>query len=73
MDSLGIPQNRTLVPDPRYRGQYVAITSCNDNTVVASGSSWGEVRRDALSRGFNESVVVYVPNEYCVHCLHARK
>jgi hypothetical protein len=73
MDRLGIPQNRTLVPDPQYRGQYVAMTSCNDNTVVASGSNWGEVRRDALAHGYKDTVVVYVPKEYSVHCVHARK
>jgi hypothetical protein len=67
------PLNGTLVPDPKYRGQFVALTSCNDNTVVASGSSWGEARREAVSHGYTNTVVVYVPNEYSVHCTHAHK
>jgi hypothetical protein len=73
MQPLEVPRNRTLVPGPQYRGQYVAMTNCNDNTVVATGRSWGEAHRDALSRGFHETIVVYVPNEYSVHCVHAHK
>ena len=73
MQRQEIPENRTLVTDPQYRGQYVALADCNDNRVVATGVSWGEARRTAVSHGFSDPVVVYVPSGYRVHCVHAKR
>lgn len=63
--------NRTLISDPQYQGKYVAFASCNDNTVVGSGKSRKEARKQAIRQGLDDPFVLYVPTSHRVHCIHA--
>ena len=49
-----------LVQDKKYGGQYVAMPSFNDRTVVAFGSNRTEVRHIAKEQGYEHPVIVHV-------------
>ena len=50
-----------LVEDEKYEGQYVALKSFSDNTVVASGRTPLSVVKKARAAGVKSPVVILVP------------
>ena len=50
-----------IVSDESYEGQYVAMPSFNDRTVIASGRDWDDVWRRAGLMGYPSPVVQYIP------------
>jgi len=70
---MDVPNNRTLVPDPQYQGKYVALISCNDNTVVGCGKNREQARKKASQQGYDEPFVLYVPVGHGAHCVHAHR
>jgi hypothetical protein len=51
-----------LVKDEKYEGQYVALKSFSDNTVVASGRTPLSVMKKARAAGVRNPVVILVPH-----------
>ncbi len=70
MDENG---NRTLIPDPQYQGKYVALISCNDNTVVGFGKSREKARKKAKQKGCDTPFVLYVPAGHGACCINAHR
>jgi hypothetical protein len=54
---------QTLVTDIRYQGQYVALQSFTDNTVIASGLDPVLIMDEVRSGGNEDAVLVFVPQE----------
>lgn len=71
-ESMG-QDNRTLVSDPQYKGKYVALVSCNDNTIVGSGKSRQKARNIAKKQGHDMPFVLYVPAGAGAHCINAHR
>jgi hypothetical protein len=61
--------NETLVTDKEYEGQYVALASFLDNTVLAWGDDPEEVSKQAHASGAEDPVIVYIP-ESGVTCIY---
>jgi len=57
----------TLVADGQYEGQYVALKSFQDSTVVASGLEPADVLSVAESKGFFDPVVMFIPQSNMTH------
>ena len=57
----------TLVADGQYEGQYVALKSFQDNTVVAYGIEPVEVLAVAEAKGFSDPVVMFIPKSNMTH------
>ena len=56
-----------LLQKEEYSGEYVALKSFQDNTVVAHGTIPKEVMREATSKGYSEAVLVFVPENNMAH------
>jgi hypothetical protein len=56
-----------LLKKEEYSGEYVALKSFQDNTVVAHGTIPKEVMREAASKGYSEAVIVFVPENDMTH------
>jgi hypothetical protein len=52
---------QVLVRDEKYRGQYVALKSFDDNTVVGSGKTPLSALKKARASGVQDPVIVFVP------------
>ena len=52
---------RVLVPNRKYMGKFVAMKSCADRTVVASGKDPEGVYARAAKKGFKKPVMFFVP------------
>jgi hypothetical protein len=52
---------RVLVNEEKYEGQYVALKSFTDSTVLAFGDDPLKVMDVAKEAGVTEPVVVYIP------------
>lgn len=59
--------NKTLLNTNEHCGQYVALRSAEDNTVVASGPSPADVLRIASDKGVDSPYLLYVPAEESIH------
>ena len=60
-------EQNVLVSDSKYEGQYVALKSFQDNTVVASGAEPVVALNLAEKKGFHDPVVVFIPQSNMTH------
>ncbi|UCD85418.1 MAG: hypothetical protein JSU92_04280, partial [Deltaproteobacteria bacterium] len=51
----------------KYNGQYVAMASAEDNTIVGSGNTPEEAINEARKKGFQNPFLLYVPDKDLVH------
>lgn len=58
----------TLVKNgDKYIGQYVAVRSFSDRTVVSHGSNPSKVLNEAAKIGVKSAVLVFIPQNNMVH------
>lgn len=57
---------QVLVGNTKFSGKYVAMVSFTDNKVVASGNDPSKVMNNAIKKGHNAPVVMYVPEKAAV-------
>jgi hypothetical protein len=58
---------KVLVNSDKYNGQYVAMISAEDNTIVGSGSTPEEALNEAIKEGVQAPFLLYVPEREVVH------
>lgn len=51
----------------QYSGQYVAVTSFADRTVVSHGTQPVEVLNEAKKKGVADPVLIFVPEQDMIH------
>ncbi|MEW5766513.1 MAG: DUF5678 domain-containing protein [bacterium] len=61
---------KVLVNSNKYNGQYVAIISVDDNTIVGSGNTPDEALSKAQKKGIQKPFILYVPDKDLVHIYH---
>ena len=61
---------KILVNSTKYDGQYVAIISSEDNTVVGAGNTPEEALNEARKKGIENPFLFYVPDKDLVHIYH---
>ena len=54
---------RVLIRDEKYQGQYVALKSFDDNTVVGSGKTLASALKNAEAHGEPHPVILFVPKK----------
>ncbi len=52
-----------LVKEKKYSGQYVALKSFEDDTVISSGDHVNEVYEKAAKKGYKNPVIAHVPKK----------
>ena len=52
-----------LVKEKKYNGQYVAVKSADDDTVISSGDHVREVYKKAAKKGYKDPWIIYVPKK----------
>jgi len=57
----------TLVTTNEYNGRYVAMKSFEDHTVVGVGDDPETAIQAALTKGYKEPVLLYIPEKEMVH------
>jgi hypothetical protein len=62
---------RVLVNSDKYNGQYVAIKSAEDNTIISSGNTPEEALNKAKEKGIINPFLLYVPDKDLVHIYYA--
>ncbi|MCK4419734.1 succinyl-CoA synthetase subunit alpha [Candidatus Aerophobetes bacterium] len=62
---------KVLVNSDKYNGQYVAMVSVEDNTIVGSGNTPEEALKDARKKGIQNPFLLYVPDKDLVHIYYA--
>lgn len=58
---------KTLVNSNKYDGQYVAMVSAEDNTIVGSGTTPEDAINEARKKGITTPFLFYVPDKDLVH------
>lgn len=58
---------KILVNTNKYCGQYVALKSVDDNTVVGSGKRPEDALDEARKKGIQAPFLLYIPDENVVH------
>ena len=58
---------KILVSTDEFSGRYVAMKSFEDNTIVGVGDDPDRALKEAEARGFNNPVLLYVPEKDLVH------
>ena len=58
---------RILVNSDKYDGQYVAMISVEDNTIVGYGDTPEEALNKAKEKGIQNPFLLYVPDKDLVH------
>ena len=58
---------KVLVNSNKYNGQYVAMVSAEDNTIVGSGNTPEEAINEARKEGIQNPFLLYVPDKDLVH------
>ena len=58
---------KVLVNSDRYNGRYVAMKSFDDHTVIGVGEDPETAIKEALSKGFDNPVLLYIPEKEIVH------
>ena len=58
---------KILVNSDEYNGQYVAIISADDNTIVGSGNTPDEALSKAQKKGVQNPFILYVSDKDLVH------
>ncbi|MFH1561830.1 MAG: DUF5678 domain-containing protein [Nitrospirota bacterium] len=54
---------RVLVNSDKYNGQYVAMVSAKDNTIVGSGITPEEALNEARKENVQSPILLYVPEK----------
>jgi hypothetical protein len=58
---------KVLLKSDTFNGQYVALRSVEDNTVIGSGDTPHEAVEKAHAAGVADPMVLYVPKKDSVH------
>ena len=58
---------KVLVNTDEYNGRYVAMKSFDDHTVVGVGDDPETAMKEAISKGYINPVLVYIPEKEVVH------
>ena len=58
---------KILVNSNKYDGQYIAMPSTEDNTIVGSGDTPNEALDEAKKKGYQTPFLLYVPDKDLVH------
>jgi len=58
---------KALVTTEEFNGRYVAMKDFDDNTVVGVGNDPDKALEDAASKGYENPVLLYVPEKEIVH------
>lgn len=61
---------KILVKSDQYNGQYVALVSPDDNTIVGYGDFPEEALNKAREKGIRNPFLLYVPKKDLVHIYH---
>jgi hypothetical protein len=62
---------KVLVNSDEYNGQYVAIISPDDNTIVGAGDTPDKALAEAQKKGIQNPFLLYVPDKDLVHIYYA--
>lgn len=62
---------KILVKSDKYNGQYVAIMSADDNTIVGVGNTPEDALNKSREKGVKNPFLLYVPNKDLVHIYYA--
>ena len=57
---------KVLIKTDEYNGRYVAMKSFDDPTVVGAGDDPATSLKDAASKGYDDPVLLYVPEKEAV-------
>ncbi len=58
---------KILVHSDKYCGQYVAMKSAEDNTIVGTGATPEESLNEAKKKGIKAPYLFYIPDKDSVH------
>ncbi len=58
---------KILVNTNKYDGQYVALMSADDNTIVGAGNTPQEALNDARKKGIKHPFILYISDKDLVH------
>jgi hypothetical protein len=58
---------KVLINSDQYNGRYVALKSFDDNTIIGAGDDPETAIKEALSKGYHDPVLLYVPEKEIVH------
>lgn len=62
---------KILVNSTKYDGQYIAIISTEDPTLVGAGDTPVEALNEARKKGIENPFLLYVPDKDLVHIYYA--
>lgn len=62
---------KVMVNSHKYDGQYVALVSVEDNTIVGAGDTPEEALNEAREKGVQAPFLLYVPEKDIVHIYYA--
>lgn len=62
---------KVLINSDKYHGQYVAIISIEDATVVGSGDTPEKALREAREKGVQNPYILFIPKKNLVHIYYA--
>lgn len=62
---------KVLVNSDKYDGQYVALVSVEDNTIVGAGNTPEEALNEARKKGIQSPFLLYVPDKNVAHIYYA--
>ena len=60
---MGCRMETVLVNTNEYNGRYVAMKSFEDHTIVGVGDDPETALKEAVSRGYKDPVLLYVPEK----------
>ena len=52
-----------LIKDKKYSGQYVVIKDMDDPEVISYGEDPQTIYNEAVSKGYSEPVILFVPKD----------
>jgi hypothetical protein len=56
-----------LIKEKKYRGTYVAVKDISHTKVISSGKDPKKVQDEAVKKGFDNPLLIYVPKKNMVH------
>jgi NADPH-dependent glutamate synthase beta subunit-like oxidoreductase len=62
---------KVLVNSDKYNGQYVAMKSVDDNTIVGAGKTPNEALEEARKKGIQNPLLLYVPDRDVINIYYA--
>ena len=61
---------KVLVNSDKYDGQYIAIVSPDDNTIVGSGDTPEEALNEAKKKKVSAPFLIYIPDKDMTYIYH---